>query len=107
MKEKQRTLTQNRALHKYFEQVATEARTTGVTFSDFIRLRPKFEMQWSPERVKEVWRGVQELMYGKKSTAQLTSKEIDQVYDVVNKGLGEIMGFNIPFPSEDDLRKEK
>jgi hypothetical protein len=98
-----RTSQQNRALYKYFALVSDEARNSGITFSDFIRTRKKLDMPWTPERVKEVWKTAQEYMYKTKSTAQLTTKQIDEVYDVVNKALGEIMGFSIPFPSIENL----
>ena len=107
MDDKQRTTTQNRAIHLWFSQVAEEAKSSGVTFSDFIRIRKRFDLPWSPERVKEVWKGVQELIYGTKSTTELTTKQIDVVYDTVNKGLSEVMGFSIPFPSIETLLEEE
>lgn len=99
----QRTTQQNRAMHKYFELVAMEANRSGITYSEFIRRRPRLEMFWTPERVKEIWRTAQEFMFGTKSTADMQKNELDRIYDVVNKVLGEEMGFSVPFPSYDEI----
>ncbi len=104
---KQRTLRQSRAMHQYFKMVSDEARNTGITFSEFIRLRPRLEMPWTPERAKEIWKTAQMHMFGTTSTRDLTTGQIDQVYDVVNKVLGEILHFNIPFPSIEEQMLEE
>lgn len=100
-----RTSQQNRSMHKYFQLVSDEAKNTGSTFSDFIRNRPKMEMPWTPQRVKEMWKAAAMHMYGVDSTTKLTTKQIDQVYDVVNKVLGEELNIHIPFPSKDNLNE--
>jgi hypothetical protein len=45
-------------------------------------------------------------MLGKNSTTELTTKEIDQVYDVITKHLAK-WGIQIDFPSFENLMKEK
>jgi hypothetical protein len=100
---KQRTTQQNRALYLYFNLVSEEAKNTGVTFTEFIRKRPQLDMMWTPERVKEIWKTAQYHLFNQTSTTELSSTQIDQVYDVVNKVLGEIMGIYIPFPSIETL----
>lgn len=102
---KKRTLQQNKALHVYFQAVSEEAKNTGITYSEFIRMRPKLEMPWTAEKVKDLWKIVQNGMYGTDSTKNLTRGQIDAIYDVLNKGLGEILGFTIPFPSADQLNQ--
>lgn len=98
-----RTIKQNNGLHLYCELVAQECNNSGVTFSDFIRLRPKLDMPWTQHRVKEIWREAQRLLYGKTRTRDLNKDEIDRVYDVVNKAIAEITGVHVPFPSLESL----
>jgi hypothetical protein len=40
---------------------------------------------------------------GKESTTELTTKEIDLVFDTINKHLGEQFGIHIDFPSIETL----
>lgn len=103
LSKKQRTIQQNKAMYKYFSLVSDEAKNTGITFSEFIRKRPQLEMPWTPERVKEVWKTAQYHMFGQTSTAELTTDQLDQIYDVVNKVLGEILGIHVDFPSIETL----
>ena len=104
--DQQRTSPQNRACHKYFDLMANELKNSGVTFSEYVRMRPKLEMHWTPHRVKELWKEACFHMYGHTSTAQMNTKQVNDVYDVVNKALGEITGVYVPFPSFETLIEE-
>jgi hypothetical protein len=106
-KDEQRTLQQNKAMYKFFEMVSDEAKSSGITFSEFIKMRPRLDMHWTPTRVKELWKEIQFLLYRTESTADLTKKQIDEVYDVFNKATSEIMGFSIPFPSQEELSMQE
>lgn len=96
----QRTLQQNKALHKYFELLAKELNSAGY---DMRRtLKPGVDIPWTPDNVKEfLWRPIQEAYINKHSTTELTTKEIDRVYDVINKHLGETTGVTVEFPSRE------
>ena len=100
MQEKQRTLTQNDSLHLLFEQLATVLNDMGLYVGQVIR----FDAPWDKDRVKElIWREVQKKMTGKKSTTQLTTKEIDEIFEVIHHGFAE-KGIDIPdFPSINTL----
>lgn len=107
MKEKTRTIKQNAAMHKYFDLVSKECNQSGVTFSEYVRLRPQLDMHWTPHRVKELWKEAQYHMYGTTSTTELKRDQIDKVFDVVNKALAEITGVSMDFPSIDALMDEE
>lgn len=96
----QRTSQQNKALHKYFTLLADELNAAGY---DMRRtLKPGVDIPWTPELVKQyLWKGIQEAMLGSDSTRELTTKEIDKVYDVLNKHLGETTGVHVAFPSKE------
>ena len=101
-KEKQRTITQNRALHLWFELVATTLNDAGLDMRK--TLKPSIDIPWTKMTVKDfLWRPIQKAMLQKDSTKKLTTKEIDTVYDVINKHLSEKLGVHQPFPSIDEI----
>lgn len=97
---KQRTIAQNRSLHLYFTLLAEELNQAGY---DMRRtLKPGVDIPWGSNTVKEyLWKPIQNAQLMKQSTTELTTKEIDKVYDVLNRHLGEITGVSVPFPSEE------
>lgn len=101
--DKQRTLQQNKALHKYFTLLAEELNQAGY---DMRRtLKPGVDIPWSPETVKEyLWKPIQNAQLMKQSTTELTTKEIDLVYDTLTRHLGETTGVSVEFPSQEDKR---
>ena len=96
---KQRTTTQNAALHLMFEQMATELNKGG----QYINMVIKADAPWNAYRVKElIWREVQKKMTGKESTTQITTKEIDEIFEVIHLALAN-KGIQIVFPSIETL----
>jgi hypothetical protein len=96
---KQRTTQQNRSLHLYFTLVADSLNQAGLDIKTAVDL----DIPWTPENVKNLlWRPVQEVMLAKESTTQLTTKEIDQVWEVVNRYLASL-GIHEPFPSIEQI----
>lgn len=94
---KQRTTQQNRALHKYFELLAETLNDAGLDMRAV--LKPEVEIPWSKMTIKEfLWKPVLKVYLGKRSTADMTTKELDEVYDIVNRHLAK-HGVHIPFPS--------
>lgn len=67
-------------------------------------LKPGVDIPWNTITVKEyLWRPLQKLQLLKKSTTELSTKDIDAVFDTLNKLLGEKFGKHIPFPSIESL----
>jgi hypothetical protein len=108
MEEKQRTMQQNNALHLLFEQIAEKLNSAGY---DMRRALPEtIDIPWTKESVKEyLWRPIQEVMYQKHSTTQLLKqKEIDMIYEVLCRFLGEKLKIIMPiFPSVENAAIEK
>lgn len=97
---KQRTLTQNAALHKYCELLAESLNDAGLDMQTV--LAEGTSIPWSEEKVKDdIWRKVQIALTGKKSTRDLLKEEVSKIYDVVNRHIGSTFGVFIPFPSKD------
>ena len=94
----QRTSQQNKAIHKYFELLADVLNNAGLDMRTV--LKPEIEIPWSPKSIKEfLWRPIQKLQLGKKSTTELTTKDIDKIYDTLNRHLSEKFGVLQGFPA--------
>lgn len=94
----QRTLRQNRALHKYFTLLAESLNDAGY---DMRRtLKAEVEIPWNAKTVKEyLWRPVQDAMLRKDSTTELDTKELDSVLEVLTRHIGQTTGVHVEFPS--------
>lgn len=98
----QRTKQQNKALHKLFSLLAEELNDSGLDQRKV--LKESIDIPWTQTAIKEqLWRPIQTAQLNKKSTTELTTKEIDEVFDTINKHLGEKFGLHIPFPSIEEL----
>jgi Ser-tRNA(Ala) deacylase AlaX len=99
---KTRTDRQNRALHLWFTQLARELNDNGQDMRQVIS--KEIDIAWSPYTVKEhLFRTTMKAMYGYKSTKQLKTNEIDKIFDVITKAIGERTGLFVPFPSLEQL----
>ena len=99
-----RTYQQNRALHKYYDWVATALSDAGLDIKHVI----KADVPWTMDSVKNLmWRPIQKALLGKESTTSLKKNEIDTVYEVMNRLLGEKYGIHVDFPSEDAMRMKR
>lgn|SRR3990167_787430 len=95
--EKQRTLTQNRALHLYFQMIADTLNESGMDMRAV--LKPEVDIPWNKDSVKTfLWKPIMKLQLGKKSTTEMTSGDIDKVFDTLNRHLSQF-GISEPFPS--------
>lgn len=96
---KARSEAQNNSLHLFFSQLSDEFNEKGIEMPRVIRL-PLF---FTPYAVKDyIWRPAQISMFGKKSTTQITTMEINKIYDVINKVVSERTNGMVivpPFPS--------
>lgn len=100
-----RTQQQNKALHVLFNLLADTLNEAGL---DMRRtLKPEISIEWSGASVKKyLWKPVQQAQLDKKSTTELTTVEIDKVFDTINKHLGERFGLHVPFPSIEVITRE-
>lgn len=98
----QRTPKQNDSLHLYLTMVAHELENQGQTMNDVVKKYDKIEIPATKSSVKEIiWKPIQEATLGKRSTTELTSKEINDVYQIVAGFLAMSFGIDLPFPSQE------
>ena len=101
MPPKQRTNPQNRSLHRFCSELATELNNAGIGIDVFMK---NIEADHTMESVKSLWRAFAKVKYGKTSTAELTTSEINAVYDEVNRHVAQ-WGIHLSFPSYEDSEK--
>ena len=101
--EKQRTISQNKAMYQYFKDVAREANNAGIDVRAFVK---NIEASVTPTLVKAVWVAISKAMFGKEHTAELTTVEVPKVYEEVNKHIAQ-WGLEISFPSWADITYTK
>jgi len=98
--ENQRTITQNKAMHKYFELLATELNDAGLTMRKV--LKPTVDIDWTPEAIKTyLWKPIQDALYQKNSTTELDKKQVSLVFETLNRHLGTKLGVHVPFPTNE------
>ena len=100
--EKQRTIQQNRALHKFCKLLSDAYNEKGLSWNEILK-NFTMELYPTPESVKEIIiRTPMKRMFHKKSTTQLArSGEIDKLVDVITKFNAQMGIEYIPFPSAD------
>jgi len=97
--DKQRTALQNKAMHLWFQHLAKELNDSGWDMKKF--LKESIDIPWTKHSVKEnMWKPVQEAMLGKESTTQPTPAELIEVYEVINRKVGEKCGLSVPWPTD-------
>jgi len=98
--DRQRTIAQNKSLHLLFRMVSDELNNQGQTVQ--MVLGEMLELTWTPIMIKEVWRQIQIAMLDKVSTTELTTKEIDIVFEPFAKFFAE-RGIETHFPSVEEI----
>jgi len=98
--EKQRTIQQNRAIHKYFALLARTLNEGGLDMREV--LKPSVDIPWTTEMVKEhLWKPILKIMEGKESTTEMNTTDPGAVYEVLSRHLSQKYGVHVPFPSND------
>jgi hypothetical protein len=92
---KTRSLSQNNALHLYFDQLAEQLNNAGHTYTTLLGLETRF----TGEIIKTaVWKPTQQEMFGIKSTTKLNTQMINELIDVFSLEFGK-RGIHLEFPS--------
>lgn len=95
MTDKQRTLQQNKALHKLFGQLADVLNDSGHDMKAV--LKPDVDIPWTPESVKNhLWRPIQEIMLDVESTSDCSTVDYKPIYDTLSRHLSQKLGITPP-----------
>lgn len=102
--ERQRTLAQNRALHKWYSMLSDKLNEMGLDMK--VVLAPSVQIWWTPESVKEnLWRPIMKAMYNIESTTDLNTAQLTKVHEQLMQAIGEKHGVHIPFPSQEETEE--
>jgi gamma-glutamyl:cysteine ligase YbdK (ATP-grasp superfamily) len=97
LKQEKRTNSQNSALHVYCQELANELNGAGVSMQAFVK---DIQADHTMESVKSLWRAFAKAKYGKQSTTELTRREINDIYEEVNRHVSQ-WGIHIAWPSNE------
>ena len=98
-----RSARQNRALHLFFTHLALELNKNGVEYKIDVPVIGEFRAPFDTELVKKnIWYPIQLIMYGTSSTTELTTKQINEILDILTLHYGNA-GIEVHFPSQFDL----
>lgn len=98
---KKRTLPQNRALHVFKNILAETLNDAGLTVSHV--MEKAVDVEWNGDLVLELlWRRLQVVITGKKSTTEPSPEEYQIIYNTLNRHLGTIFGVHVPWPVNKD-----
>jgi hypothetical protein len=93
-----RTPKQNKALWVYFENIAETLNEAGL--DQRVVLKPSIQISWTKQAIHDyLWCPVQEAYIKEHSTTKLSTKDIDKIYDFLNRHLSEKFGVLVDFPS--------
>ena len=93
--ERQRTMTQNKALHLWFRFLAETLNDAGLDMRTVIR--EDVDIPWTGPAVKEyIWRPVQKALQQKDSTTEANRTDYTAVREVIARHLGERFGVQVP-----------
>jgi hypothetical protein len=100
---KSRSAAQNRALHLYFTFISDALNEMGQEFCYTGVKGMDMSIKYSPDIVKDFfWRPIQTTLFEKESTKDISSDEINEIIQIVNKFFGD-KGVSIEFPSYESL----
>jgi hypothetical protein len=92
-----RSLSQNSAMHKWFEMLEEECTARGITM-DMLITRPQ-DIPITRFILKDLFRFIGKKMFGIKSTTELDKAQFGEVQKVFEKNLSQNAELYIPFPS--------
>lgn len=102
----EKTDTQRGAYHLYFELLAETLTGAGLDMKKV--LKPEVDIPWTKDSVKTfLWKPLLKAMTNKDSTEDMTSKEVNEVYEVLDRHLAEKFGVSVDFPSEAQVQAYK
>ena len=95
-----RTDKQRNAIEVYCAHVADEMNAAGHGLKAVLEQKV-LDVPCTQENMKEiVFKGLTLAMFNKDSTTKLTTVEVNEVYEVMNRWLGEKFGVYVPFPED-------
>ena len=97
IKDGQRTIKQNSAIHVFFGRLADKLNDAGLDMKKV--LKPHIDIPWTAASVKTwLWKPVMKVMIEKDSTTEMKRSNVTKVYEALNRHLADKFGISVPFP---------
>ncbi len=97
---KTRSLKQNAALHLYLTQIAEQMTDAGYSQRLLMaRFKTTFDLPVTMEMIKEIFKESAFHMHKVEHTSDLTTVQLQEVYEAVNRGFAESVGVSAEWPS--------
>lgn len=99
-----RSTLQNDSLHLYCELIARALNDAGYSYKKRSIFNDEIvEIPFNMQMIKDgLWREIQKTLFNIESTTKITSREINQIIDVITNWLAE-KGIRVDFPNKDRL----
>lgn len=95
---------QRKAIHLYLTWLSDALNEAGYDMKK--TLSKSVDIPWTPISAKEsLWKPLQKVMFEKPSTTELNPHQVSQVYEVINRIIGERTGVHVEFPSKEALEE--
>lgn len=99
-----RTLKQNNSLHKGFDNLGNILNDSGLDMRKV--LKAEIAIPWTKKSIKEfMFNPIAAIMF-EKTSSQLTTKELQKVWEVMIRFVGEKHGVTVPFPCEENKNEK-
>ena len=99
---KQRTLTQNASMQLYCTQMAAALNDAGLDFRKVVK--EEIDVPWTKDLVQDyMWRIIQELVTGHKSTTKPDRHQYGEIYEIMNRHVSGKLGVFVPWPCKETL----
>lgn len=95
------TNQQRKATHKYFDEVARELNNQGIDVQVLVK---NLRVDATPEMMKNIYRAIGKEKFGITSTEELTTGQVTQCYEEMNRLLASV-GCHIAFPSQENTEE--
>ena len=98
-----RTEQQKKAIEVYCREVAKAMNDEGHDLKAVLTAK-KVDVPCTQQNIKDVvFKGIEQALFPEKtSTTQLTTGEVNEIYDVMNRWLANNFSIHVPFPSEEN-----
>lgn len=100
---RQRTLTQNAALHKYCEMLADALNNAGYDMKRTIK--QDVDIPWNQATAKQfLWRPIQKAVTGLESTTKPETSQYSAIYEVLNRHISQKFGISVEWPTKENIK---
>lgn len=102
MEKKQRSIQQNKSIHKGCTEIANLLTEHGKNLSVVIE---RLDVRPTMESVKDIFRAIAQSKYGVESTAELTIDQINPIWEELTKAVSEATGVYVAFPAQENTEE--